>query len=49
MRRYLLPIIALAAMLMLYAGSEKATDPIVVSEGVFIHQGMADDTSSAQL
>ena len=49
MRRYLLLIIALAAMLMLFACSEKAAAPIVVSECVFIRPGMADDMSSEQL
>lgn len=49
MRRYLLPIIALAEMLMFFACSEKAADPIVVSECVFIRPDMAGDTSSAQL
>lgn len=49
MRRYLLLIITLAATLTLFACSEKAADPIVVSECVFIRPDMADDTLSAQL
>lgn len=49
MRKAIWLILVAAATLTLFACSEKAADPIVVSECVFIRPDMADDTSSAQL